>query len=118
MRKSLLFVALLFGIAALAIAGWGPDTKIHFVEFQDANGTRHLFPLGKAVAQSDALGLRSEIMAVAQQQHAKGNASFLDAHWGPQMSGSLCYITSRSGGRVYYCGQCGGLGCMGIQIIN
>jgi len=120
MRKYLLFSALcvtLVGTELMAASDKKPD-KLHVVFFQDAAGVQHTYMLDKPVSFSDGLAVRSALIGIAHKEHAKGNASFLEAHWGPQENGSLCYITSRSGGRAYYCGTCGGLGCMSIKLIQ
>jgi hypothetical protein len=103
-------------------AAWKSDAdKIHFVEFTNAQGERQLYGLGQPVSRGDALALRSEIFAVAQKEQQKGNDAFLRAftEGGSYTdSGSICYITSRSGGRVYYCGSCSGLGCAQVKAIQ
>lgn len=101
------------------VAARRSDDRIHFVEFQDAAG-RHLFPLVHPVARDDALALQSGIMDVAKAEQAKGNDSFLramtEANYYPN-GGSMCWTPTRSGGRIYYCGACGGpVGCASVKV--
>ena len=124
MRKYLLFSALCVTLTGMAMAAWTskPD-KLHVVFFYDAAGAQHTYFLEKPVSFSDGLAVRSAIIGLAQQERIKGASfadSFLIAAEGYQYtdSGSLCYISSRSGGRGYYCGSCGYGGCASVKAIQ
>lgn len=119
MKRFLLF-ALCLAVAGSVLAGGRPD-NFQVVLFQDATGTQHAYWLDKPVAFSDSLGVSSAIRGLAIKEQLKGSDSFLRAisEGAPYTdSGSLCYVTARSGGRVYFCGNCGGAGCAQIKVIQ
>ena len=112
-------LGLLVCLIALPVLIAGPG-KIHFVEFIDVAGARHIYSLKQPVASGDALALRDGVIQLAlerrQSQEKDADAFLLAATAGSYTdSGSLCYITARSGARVYYCGACGGLGCASLR---
>jgi len=121
MKTRLVLCALLLALCALpfAIAAQKPD-KIHVVFFQDAAGVQHPYWLDKPVSSSDGMAVREALFGIARAEQAKGDDSFLRAITEGVYtdSGSLCYVTARSGGRVYYCGQCGGGGCAQVKAIR
>lgn len=96
------------------------DGKLHVVFFQDAAGVQHPYWLDRPVSFSDALAVRDALFGLARACQAKGDDSFLRALTQGQYTdnGSMCYVTSRSGGRAYYCGQCGGVGCAQVKAIT
>lgn len=72
----------------------------------------------KPVSTSDDLAVRDAIIRAAIVSQ---DAGFLVTASSPiyTNNGHLCYITTPSGGRAYYCGQCvGGLGCASVKAIS
>lgn len=122
MRRILLYLVTLSLLCAPALVmAWDSKIdkdKIHYVSFE-LNGRQHLFALKHPVTRGDNLALRAETWAVASSESSPELRSQLliaAASFKYTDSGTLCYVTSRSGGRAYYCGNCaGGLGCAQVR---
>lgn len=139
-RIKFALLALLLTLTALPLLAW-KDDKIHFVDYVDAKGQHHVYALKAPVSGGDALALRGAVIGLALEKRngaeredwsfrnntivRSADASFdsdaflMAASAGSYTdNGSLCYITMRSGARVYYCGDCGGLGCAQVRAIT
>lgn len=117
MTRIRLSVALLaFCLCALGfvVARDAKPDKIHVVFFQNAKGQPVIHWLEKAAPADDALALRGAVLDAAREEGVLPSVSggyYID-------SGGICSVTTPSGGRIYYCGDCKGLGCARVKAIN
>lgn len=120
--KRLLFAAICLALSGTVLLSRSPD-KIHFLYFEDSKGVTHTYKLAKPVSTDDALAMRSTMLKLAAEEHAKG-ASFADdflraaadVKTGDYRTGTVCSCVP-----IGACGCCpttNGYGCGRLVIVS